>query len=363
MSRGLALEKNLESLITTFITPTYWPSRSGTQNGYDAYARFRIVDTEYVWKFECKDLNADKQLENFNNVTEIEIGDFSDKIMQLMAQDDGSFPHVFCLFIPHKRKGNNNNLRDSLENWNRKNKFPFKIIIWDFTFLKEILPHINHQSVNNIYPNAPNIIDKTYHSQAIEKIISEINKESIDGYFFNRSYIKERRSKGTVLVDNSLNILIDKVQDDTGMTTNLKFTVNDTPFIFDMNGVFENRVKHLPTAKITQLEESKSIFGEQNSKVSNISPEELEIVDLAKLNEEINYKKSKIIEIFKQEQNGQSLFNRIKDYCSSHNDGVISFVCNKDIGIASLPLKEMTSSDFESAGDIRFYFEFKESYE
>jgi len=362
MSSGLALEKNLESLITSFITHSYWPSRSGTQNGYDAYARFRIEDVEYIWKFECKDHHADHQLKNFSDVIEIEISDFSEKIMQIMAQEDGGFPHIFCLFIPHKKIGGNNILRDSLRNWNCKNKFPFKILIWDFDFLKDIVPNINHQSAKSIYPNAPSM-NNLNHDQAVEKIISKISKESKDGYLFNRSYIKERKSKGTVLVDNSLNVLIDKAQDSTGMTTNLKVSVNDAEFILDMDEVFENRVKYLPTTRTTKLGKLKSISGKQNIKASNIPPEEMETVDLAKLNEEINHKKSKIIEIFKQEQNGQSLFNRIKDFCSSRDDGVISFVCNQDIEIASLPLKEMTSSDFESTSDIRFYFQFKESYE
>ena len=362
MSSGLALEKNLESLITSFITPSYWPSRSGTQNGYDAFARFRVEDAEYVWKFECKDHHADHQLKNFSDVTEIEISDFSEKIMQIMAQEDGGFPHIFCLFIPHKRIGGNNILRDSLRNWNCKNKFPFKILIWDFDFLKDIVPNINHQSAKNIYPNAPSM-GNLNHDQAVEKIKSEINKESKDGYLFNRSYIKERKSKGTVLVDGSLNVLINKTQDNTGMTTNLEFAVNDAKFIFGINEVFKNRVKYLPITKTTKSEQLKSISEKQRAQVSNVSPKEFETVDLAKLKEEINDKKSKIIEIFKQEQNGQSLFNRIKDFCSSRDDGVISFVCDEDIEIASLPLKEMDSSDFGSTGDIRFYFEFKESYE
>lgn len=362
MSSGLALEKNLESLITSFITTSYWPSRSGTQNGYDAYARFRVEDTEYIWKFECKDHNADRQLINFSNVAEIEISDFSDKIMQIMAQEDGGFPHIFCLFIPHKRIGGNNILRDSLRDWNCKNKFPFKILIWDFDFLKDIVPNINHQSAKNIYPNAP-VVENLNHDQAVEKIKSEIGAESKDGYLFNRSYIKERKSKGTVLVDDSLNVLIKKIQDDTGMTTNLEFAVNDTKFIFDMNEVFKNRVKYLPVTKATKSEQSKSISEKQRIQISKFALEKLETVDLAKLKEETNNKKSKIITIFKQEQNGQSLFNRIKDFCSSRDDGLISFVCNEDIEIASLPLKEMTSSDFESTSDIRFYFEFKESYE
>ena len=116
MDRGRLLEKNLENIMRQFFTLKYWPSRSGVQDGYDAYAKFEISNKEYVWKFECKDHNSLKHKKDFNFLKEIEINDFSDKIMQIMARGE-PYPHVFCLFIPHKVIGNNNRLRDAIDSW------------------------------------------------------------------------------------------------------------------------------------------------------------------------------------------------------------------------------------------------------
>jgi hypothetical protein len=358
MSRGQALEKNLEELITSFFTPSYWPSRSGTQNGFDAFARFKIEDTEYVWKLECKDLNGRNHSIDYNSIVDIEVSDFSDKILQTMALSDPCFPHVFCLFIPHKKIGNNNTLRDNLSSWNYQNKFPFKILIWDFEFLKDILPCINNQCVDNIYPNSPSK-NKEKHDQAIEHIRQEIKKESFEGYFYNRSYIKERQAKKTVLEDNSLQIIINSdIQEDR--IPRIKFSIGDAEFIYDEGKVIENRIKYFPTSTSTEGGGSMSVLEKPETTIAVLSESKSEVFDIAKYNEEARKKKIELIKLFEEQQNQSTLYQKIQDFCNSHDEGVISFICNRDIGIAGLPLKEMTSADFDSASDIRFYFEFKD---
>ena len=362
MASGKQLEKNLKNIMRQFFTLKYWPSRSGVQDGFDAYAKFNIDDKDYIWKYECKDHNAQKHKQNFDYLKEIEISDFSDKIMQIMARGE-PYPHVFCLFFPHKIIGNNTRLRDSIDSWNLYNKFPFKIRIWDFDFLKDIIPSIDSADADLIYPNAP-VKDKSKHEGVIKELSKEIKKESIDGYFHNRSYIKERQSKSSLLLDNVLHIKINIPIVEKGQAQEIEFHYQDRIFRCLYSEILDITMDHYPVQKNVKKSTSIKIL----RKDSKLTPIRLNIKTTENLFDEkeymrlLNENKNRLLNLFKgMKDNIGNLFNLIHNFCETYNQGVISFVVPRNIKLASIPIKELNAKDFNSKNNTHFYFEFKDN--
>lgn len=355
------LEKDLKGLIK-LITQVYWPSRSGRQDGFDSYSKFYFGDREYIWKFESKDLNAKKHKANFTDLVELESRDFTDKIMQVMARRDRLlFPHVFCVFVPHKEIGTNNTLREDIDSWNIYNKFPFKILVWDFQFLSPIIPHISSPHAGSIYPNAP-YSNKRLSRKVIGRLKQEIEKESIDGFFHNRSYIKERDAKDSVVVPNALHIKISKIDNNPPKVPELSFRQKNKEFKCEYGSLTTLGIKGYPTAEKSIIE--KRTVAIAHARKGSVKPKKGgPTFDFEKYNGEVARAKKEMLQVFKtMEYRNQNLFNLIKDFCANFETGVVTFLVQRDIAIASVPLKELSSSDFGEGSKIHFYFEF-ETYE
>ncbi|MDO8511771.1 MAG: hypothetical protein Q7S57_00720 [bacterium] len=362
MSKGQQLENNLANIMRNLFTPLYWPNRSGLQNGYDAYANFKIQGKEYFWKFECKDLNRQKHNHNYSDVLEVELSDFSDKILELMSMGSSYYPDVYCIFIPHKRYKSNTIFSERLTSLNVINKFPFKISIWDFDFLKDKIPHLNIIDANEIFPNASNS-DKTKHNEIISVIQKELEKESVDGYLHRRSYVREREAKHSLLVDDVLHIKIEEIRlTNPGTPPNFVFGINTQQYTFSRNEVVALSINTYPYV----------ITPTKNDFLSTGTSPELETVEKTSIGESkifnkkqyskiVDGKKADLINLFKKiDPAGRCLFASIKDFCLSHPQGIVSFVCPpRHLLLASLPIRELTASDFGSDNGIHFYLEFK----
>jgi hypothetical protein len=362
MSRGQQLEKNLANIMRSFFTPSYWPNRSGLQNGYDAYANFKINGKEYFWKFECKDHNKRRHNDNFGDVSEIEFSNFSDKILELMSMGDSYYPDVFCLVIPHKRYKSNPVFAERLTSLNVINKFPFKIVLWDFDFLKDRIPFLNILDANDIYPNAPDK-NKQKHEEIISSLQRELEKESVDGYLHRRSYIRERQAKHSLLVNDVLHIKIEEIINDPAIPPQYKFESNSQHSIFDNDDISSLSINTYPYTLASTKDKNtlKSTFTEAETLIKILLTEEKKF-DTEQYSKMVDEKKLGLIRLFQnKDANGNCLFALIKNFCLSHTQGVVSFVCpSKHLLLASLPIRELTASDFESENGIHFYIEFKD---
>ncbi|OGI27992.1 hypothetical protein A2446_03380 [Candidatus Roizmanbacteria bacterium RIFOXYC2_FULL_38_9] len=361
MSSGQQLEKNLANIMRNIFTSLYWPNRSGLQNGYDAYANFKIKGKEYLWKFECKDYNRLKHNKDYRNISEIEFSDFSDKILEIMSMGNSYYPDVFCIFIPHKRYKSNTVFFERLTSLNVINKFPFKIVLWDFDFLKDKIPHLNISDADDIFPNASSV-DKSKHGEIVLKIENELEKESVDGYLHKRSYIRERDAKHSLLVDDVLHIKIEKISsDDPSNPPQFSFSTNSHQFIFYANDLSALSINAYPYIDASVKNDDLKIkLNPEVETVRKVTIAEKKIFDINEYRKIIDRKKASLIELFKINTDMQCLFNIIKDFCLSHPQGIVSFLCPSDnLLLASLPIKELAALDFESNNAIHFYFEFK----
>lgn len=351
------LEKDLEGIIK-LITQAYWPSRSGRQDGFDSFSKFYFGDREYIWKFESKDLNAKRHKANFSGLEELESADFTDKIMQIMARRDRYlFPHVFCVFVPHKVIGTNNTLREDIKSWNVYNKFPFKILVWDFELLSSIIPHINSPHADSIYPNAPQK-NKSLSKKCVGLLKDKIEKESIDGFFHNRSYIKERDAKDSVTIPNAMQIKIEKIVNKYPKLPGVKFAYKEKVFNCDYGLLAKYGVSVYPTIQTVVIRKSSSLTSDIQGESSDSVKSTLTF-DVEKYNEKIDKARNGLLQVFKElKYRNQNLYDLIKNFCASFETGVVTFLAPKDIAIASTPLKELSSEDFEEKSKIHFYFEF-----
>lgn len=360
MSIGRELEKNFSEFIKDLIEVSYWPSRSGLQSGYDAYAKFNIDEMDYWWKFELKALNGTKHRCDFNYIDEIEIRHFSDKIMQLMARADrDTFPYVFCIVMPHKRIGHNTQLRDDLKNWNIFNKFPFKILLWDFDFFAARLA-VHHPSwLKTFYPNAPASFDgKSAHT---EHLVAEIRRESQEGCLCNRSYIRAREIKSSVAYDRGLHI---RIEGPHPTTNDIVFNIEGSSAHCSFQKLEALCVKRLPQsdaiADKRKTRVAPPIGPSEGSKPSDVKLGHTESsYDQKDHDKDVKKKKSGLIDLLKSlKPTSKSLYNHIKAFCKAHPDGCVTFIMKKDVTLARVPFKELHSSDFEEKNIIDFCIEY-----
>lgn len=362
MSRGQQLENNLANIMRDIFTPSYWPNRSGLQNGYDAYANFKIQGKEYFWKFECKDLNRQKHNRDYSDVSEIELSDFSDKILELMSMGNTYYPDVYCLVIPHKRYRSNTVLFERLTSLNVINKFPFKISIWDFDFLRDKIPFLNTTDASDIFPNAPDS-DKTKHDEVVLDIQKELEKESVDGYLHRRSYIREREAKHSLLVDDVLHIKVEEIPSvDPTIPPQFSFGINAQQFTFagdEVGALSINTYPYVITS--TRNVALKAVASPELETVKKSAIGEDKIFDIKQYSKTVDEKKANLITLFKKiDLDGKCLFTTVKNFCLSHPQGIVSFICPpRHLLLASLPIRELRASDFESDSGIHFYLEFK----
>lgn len=359
------LENDLNELMK-LTTQDYWPSRSGLQNGYDAYSKFEFEGRTYFWKLESKDLNQQHKTD-WGKVEEVEIGDFAEKILQIMGRGDRKiYPDVFCIFIPHKHIGHNNTLREDLKSWNIYNKFPFKIIVWDFDKLRSLIPYINTPCSRSIYPNAPQQ-DKSNHKKHLRDFKKIIKDESIEGRFFNRSYIRERDTKRDVWLENCLHIKVEKCnrseydEDHIAGFTVLKDTYycllsELSSFSISKFSKKKHPAKNTTNSSITTTTEVTELsLSNQDNLVDEI--------DMIEHKKNINLQKIKLIELFKRtkKQNSrQNLYNKISTFCNNYNEGHVTFYFPREIQFAELPVRELTAHDFGINSNIIFYMEFED---
>jgi len=361
--------EGLMKLLTSF----YFPNRSGIQEGYDAYSRFDFAGKSFFWKFECKELNSNHK-NNWSNLQEVETVDFANKVLQLMGRRDRQvYPHVFCVIIPHKNIGRNNILRDDLKSWNIFNKFPFKIVIWDFDFLGQLLPDINSTHADSIYPNAPSK-NKTNHDGILKKLRSKIENESVDGFFHNRSYIRERNIKDSAWDDNTLHIKVDKIpkrnaSDNDRVIFKLK-GLDYSCYEYQTRGFSVNTFSETAYAQDPPSVPIASTESEiRTIEIDPVIPTRPKI-DEEKYNTFVEEQKSKLIELFKICRSNSklykfipfgfdSLFKQISAFCHKHREGYIVFYLPRELNFAELPIKELSSTDFDKSSNITFYMRFE----
>ncbi len=373
------LEKDLNELMK-LVTQDYWPSRSGVQNGYDAYSRFEFDGRSYFWKIESKDLNQ-KHKSDWDKMKEIETADFAEKILQIIGQGDRNiYPDVFCIFIPHKHIGQNNILRDNLKSWNIYNKFPFKIIIWDFDALSSFIPDISAPCSRSIYPNTPQQ-NKSKHRKRLKEFKKLIQDESIDGRFFNRSYIRERDAKRDIWLENCLHIKVEKCPvPEYGTDSMIRFVIGNDAYHcllsklnnFSVSKFLKRKgsAKTIAASTVTAVTEAKELTFTHQLKRNEL----VDRIDITEHEKNIITQKGKLIELFKKTNkqntgifwllgianNRQNLFNKISSFCSNHSYGHVTFYFPREIQFAELPICELRAEDFGMDSDITFYMEFEE---
>ncbi|GEM_PF-5170517 len=363
MSRGKKLEKDFFEFIKELIEASYWPSRAGQQNGYDSYARFKFGSMEYLWRFELKDLNAKSHKKDFGDIKEIEIKDFSEKILQLIAREnEATFPHVFCVVIPHKRIGNNNQLRTDLLSWNHFNKFPFEILIWDFDILFPVLKKHYPNWVDVFYPNVP----KNYKCADADPINEIIKRKSQSGCLYTRSYIRIRKMKESVKYPHVLHIRITEEQDNP-LNPQVKVECNTVSALVDFARLSELCISKYPEPGAPQerpeTKQRRTIGHIEGDTPKNITERvSVVIYDEKSHLRDIDLKKSGIVALFKDIScNGKSLFKHIKEFCSSCDKGCVSFIIDANVQLARVPFKELTAAHFGETSDITFAIEYTDN--
>lgn len=369
------LEKDLHKLLKQ-VMEEYWPQKSGEQEGYDAYSKIAVNDRTFFWKIEAKDLNR-KHKQDWDDVGILKTDEFADKILRVLgARPSRLYPEVFCLIVPHKRIGNNNTLREDLKSWNIYNKFPFKILVWDFDSLSQFLPHINLDSTKSIYPNAPSP-NYGKHGECLKKLRTMIEEESAEGFFYKRSYIRERESKRNVWLGNCLHIKVQKVPKSKYDDKNLvEFNVENRKYYLpqdQLDGFSVSRYQEAKKTETTAQSTTEALEGTVVASTDSSSP--LQKIDLATYKKEVKKQKRLFLNVLEEAKekphcknlygilNRQSISNRISSFCSRHNHGHIAFYLPREIQFADLPIKELTSNDFGRNSDIVFYMEFEEKYD
>lgn len=370
------LEKDLNELMK-LITRDYWPSRSGLQNGYDAYSKFEFDGRTYFWKLESKDLNQQHKT-NWNIIEEIEISDFAEKILQIMGRGDRKiYPDVFCIFIPHKHIGKNNTLREDLISWNLYNKFPFKIIVWDFDTLRSLLPHINSPCSSSIYPNAPQQ-NKSTHKKQLKDFKKLIKNESIEGRFFNRSYIRERDTKRDVWLENCLHVKVEKcISSEYGENHMARFITGRDIYYCSLSELSNFSISKFPKKKIhaeitvantitTSTEATELFLPKRNDLIEeidtighekNIDSQKIKLIELFKKTKKQN---TGIFKFLPKSINQHNLYNKLFSFCDNHSDGHVTFYFPREIQFTELPIRELSAHDFGINSNITFYMEFED---
>ncbi|MBF0106389.1 MAG: hypothetical protein HQM16_13815 [Deltaproteobacteria bacterium] len=364
MGKGLgkSLEKNFSKLISELFPNCYWPSRSGTQNGYDAYARFKFDSYEYTWRFELKDLNAKAHKNDFGDIKEIEIKDFADKILQLMSREnEATFPHVFCIVVPHKKIGNNNQLRNDLKSLNHFNKFPFEILILDFDSLFPALKMHHPQWVESFYPNAPEV-SASNETPAIDQIIKEKSKT---GVLYNRSYIKIRKVKDSVRYRSALHIRILPMEG-SHEDPQVKIEFNGNFSLIRFSKFSDLSINQYPYPKIVNEQDPvhhrMTLYTEGEAPLDHEVNVSISVYGHKEHLRDIDSKKIRLVALFKEVIIGQaSLHDMIKTFCSSNPDGFITFILDKNERLARVPFKEIDSSHFGEKSKTEFLIEYTEN--
>lgn len=364
MEKGLgkSLEKSFSKLINELFPNCYWPSRSGTQNGYDGYARFKFDSYQYTWRFELKDLNAKAHKSDFSDIKEIEIKDFADKILQLMSRgNEETFPHVFCIVAPHKRIGNNNQFRDDLKGWNYFNKFPFEILVLDFDSLFPALKKHHPQWIESFYPNAPEV-SAPNEALSIDQIVREKSKT---GIFYNRSYIKIRKVKDSARYQNVLHIRILPMEENYD-SPQVKIECNGNFSLVEFSKFSPLSINQYPNPKNVNeqdpVRQPVTFYTEGEAPLDHELNVSIPVYGDQEHLRDIDSKKIRLVTLFKEVTLGQaSLHDVIKTFCSSNPDGFITFILDKNEKLARVPFKEINSNDFGESSKTEFLIEYTEN--
>ncbi len=343
--------------IITVLGGKHNPSSSGTQGGFDGIAIFKLENTHCFWKLESKS-NAKEYREwtsgKVKQLQNIKLEDFAGKIIDILSQDKMKWPIVFCLFSPHRIK--DAQMQDKIRNLERNCRLPFKILFWDYDYLKEKTPCVlSKESLNLLYPEAKISDAENTKSYIVNEFLGDIRQESLKGISISGRYIGVQNQS---LFSEEINVRIRREKIDQNKEGYIfEYLGNKTTQLVELKEIDACCLGKLPMTK-TALPHKLAVNLPTCNEEDAITPRSgsgiktVESVDSEKYNVKIAEKRKQLIKLMQDKivfRNIGSLYDLVREKASE------SLLVNinpekKDSILVNLPFKFLDKADF--AGNI-----------
>lgn len=330
------LENHLQAFVKT-CGFTYSQASSGdSQGGGDGGGNVNFEGNEFYWKFESK-----SRFSEYNKP--VTLNEMSDKILDIMSQDNSTWPNVFCLFTPHHK------LFDQMERkihvLEQQNRIPFKVVVWDLEYIAEkLICLMTEYEVSQIFPGIT-INRSTDRDRVIASFVADIETKTRQGILLKRAYLHTEESGYPVKEFK----ITKKSREVDGVSNFFEYEIlfNNKIFIFTNEKIESFALKRVPFSAATSQPVPINVVANPS-----ITLTEINIVDWPKRNQEILDKKREIISEFKIiNSGGISLFDEIKN---SLNDNLIIRVVSTVPDISLIPFYNLNENDFDSANKLIF---------
>lgn len=316
----------------------YLPASTGdSQGGGDGGGKLIIEKFDFYWKFESK-----HRISTF--MQPVQMGEIAKKILDIMSQDNRSWPEVLCLLTPHHV------LSDQLErkiNVLEKNgRIPFKVVIWDYRYILGILTSIlDSNAIANLYPKIT-ITPEKNPDLLLAKFISDIENRTREGLFIKNSYIHAEDHDHHTL---TLTVKRREIQIVGGREEVYDFVLGVHTFRIAVLDVDKLALKKVPIGVISNTPLPQSVAG-----VSQVIIKQIETVDWGERFKDIDGKKTEIINIFKtlKRKGGVSLYDEFK--VAADTKKVIVKIIGTDMLLGLVPFVYLTHQDFGFQNQIAF---------
>ena len=284
----------------------YTPASSGYQGGSDGTGVFTLGGRDYRWKFECKSTLTEYQ----NRIGKTPL----DNLMEILASDKSTWPQVFCLFSPHKRK--DSQIENKCRTLEGNGIVPFKICLWNFDYLSSRIGHlIPEESMDRLFPSVQ-LQRLNAREDVMRTLLDEVSEKSVQGKLIANSYFAVKYQE---LVAKKIEIAVAKKTTYTGESYELKY--GSIVHFLPIEDLERCRLTVIPKKWVSLSQKStiNSTSLSDSTPMGQPASRAIEAIDIDEYNRQIGTRKVQFLDLFEKIKfNDSSLSQILKKHKKKH---------------------------------------------